>query len=267
MAPALSPEECYQRALKAIDAGQLPRAIKFLKVASLKDPADARFRDALHQAQAALKASKEAVSTVDPQALLAEARALQEAGDLKGARQILQIALARAPRDKEIRAAFDALREGRAVEPPPTEEQKTRKTLSELASAATEDVSAPPKAAAPAAAPVSRGRLIALVAVLLLSAGLSGAVFLMGQTSHATDAGPYAAFLPVQDARAVGVNSEELVLVIPGKDWAALGEDARRTKLKQVLGAAQSAGHEAIFVYDEERALLGSASPELVYLR
>ena len=264
-APALSPEECYQRALKLMQAGQLGRAIKLLKIATLKAPSDPRFRDALHQATQAQKDAQEQTANADPRALLEEARARIADGDTETARKLLQIARARDPKDPEIRAAAEQLRA--KSDAPRAETDAHTKALKDVTEQATEEIKSPPPPPKPSSIPApSRARLLALVGALVVVLAAGAAVFFLTQTERGTDASPYAGILPVQDARSIGTDGEEVVLVVSRAEWGKLDGAARKLSLQKALQQAIVEGHKAVFVYDEGSALLGSANTDAVYL-
>lgn len=259
----LSPEECYQRALKSMEAGHLERAIKLLKIATLKAPADVRFRDALHQATLARKQVQDQTASVDPQALREEALARFDDGDIETARKLIQIARARDPKDPDILAAAQKIRGQTVV--PLTKTDAHTKALKDVTQEAADEAERPPPPRASAAAP-SRTRLIALVGVLVVLVAVGAAAFWLNQTERVADRSPYTSILPVQDARSIGTDGEELVLVVARADWGQLDDAARTARLQKALQQALTDGHQAVFVYDEASTLLGSANPDAVYL-
>ena len=47
----LTPEQCFERAMKKLERGKTDKAIKLLQIATLRDPSDARYREALQAAR------------------------------------------------------------------------------------------------------------------------------------------------------------------------------------------------------------------------
>jgi hypothetical protein len=261
---ALSPEECYQRALKSIEDGQLARAIKLLKIATLRDPSDTRFRDALHQATQAQQQPQRQAAEIDPHVLLKQAREHMAAGEAETAGKLLQIARARAPQDRDIRAAWEELRT--RTDAPKTKKAAEDKAIKDITDAATEELTAGPSIAARVLTPSNNRRAALLAGVLVLLSIIGGTSFWLSRTVRAADPTPYASVLPVQKARSVGVNSEEVVLVVAASYWATQDRASRTQKLRAALSQAIQQGHTAVFIYSEADTLLGSATPETTYL-
>ena len=51
----LTPEECFERAMKLLKRGKTDKAIKLLQIATLRAPGDARYREALQTARSLLE--------------------------------------------------------------------------------------------------------------------------------------------------------------------------------------------------------------------
>ena len=112
----LPPERLLQQALKLVERGRLDTAQKLLRLAALKAPGDQAIQATLAQVEQAQRQAAEATQSDADEvtALLAEAQADVDAGDLDGAARKLQMLLAARPDDKRIRDLHTEVRDRRA---------------------------------------------------------------------------------------------------------------------------------------------------------
>ncbi len=47
----VTPEQCFERAMKLVERGKLDKAIKLLQIATLRAPDEGRYREALQEAR------------------------------------------------------------------------------------------------------------------------------------------------------------------------------------------------------------------------
>jgi tetratricopeptide (TPR) repeat protein len=138
----VTPEQCFERAMKLVERGKLDKAIKLLQIATLRAPDEGRYREALQEARR-LKESvaaepppaepvpaaegPEIADTTDPpteasdtptssiaeasaEDLYKRAMALKEEGHTDRAARMMQIAAAKAPSEARYREALEAIR-------------------------------------------------------------------------------------------------------------------------------------------------------------
>jgi predicted Zn-dependent protease len=112
----LPPERLLQQALKLVERGRLDTAQKLLRLATLKAPGDQTIQATLAQVeQAQAQAADDSrADAQDVAAMLSEAQAAVDAGELDAAARTLQMLLAARPDDKRIRALYDEVRDRRA---------------------------------------------------------------------------------------------------------------------------------------------------------
>jgi tetratricopeptide (TPR) repeat protein len=149
----LTPEECFERAMKLLDRGKTKTAIRLLQIATLRVPGDERYLKALHDARtlrkgqnrepseattaataasasqpvspgddaAAAPPAPTSLAEASPEAIYAQAMVFQAEGKLKIAAQMLQVAIAKSPSKALYREALRSIRRP----PQPTSSVKT----------------------------------------------------------------------------------------------------------------------------------------------
>jgi tetratricopeptide (TPR) repeat protein len=138
----LTPEECFERAMKLIDRGKTNTAIRLLQIATLRAPGDERYLKALQDARtfrksqdrepttegspaatpapasesvppddaAVAPAAPTSLAEASPEAIYAQAMVFQAEGKLKIAAQMLQVAIAKSPSNGLYREALRSIR-------------------------------------------------------------------------------------------------------------------------------------------------------------
>ena len=108
----LTPEQCYERALKLIDKGKPDKAIKLLQIAMLRAPEEVRYREAL--AVARQKKANPTTPTNLEQAsaeeLYQRAVQLQQSGESSRANRLMKLAAAKAPDEAKYKEALETAR-------------------------------------------------------------------------------------------------------------------------------------------------------------
>lgn len=150
----LTPEQCFERAMKLIKRGKLDKAIKLLQIATLRAPGEARYREALQTARTLKESSAAPEAEAAPEPVEAEpdapppdaptggaastladasaeelyqrALALREEGHIERASRMMQIAAAKAPSEAKYRDGIDSIRRPGGVSSSAEEEQLKR---------------------------------------------------------------------------------------------------------------------------------------------
>ena len=128
----MTPEECFERAMKLIQHGKTDKAIKLLQIATLRAPGEGRYREALQTARLLKEASEVSPAEAAPESapagmpspeqptspltdasaeeLYQRAMTLRDDGDIERASRMMQIAAAKAPGEAKYREGVDSLR-------------------------------------------------------------------------------------------------------------------------------------------------------------
>ncbi|MFT5680535.1 MAG: tetratricopeptide (TPR) repeat protein [Myxococcota bacterium] len=152
----LTPEQCFEHAMKFIERGKTDKAIKLLQIATLRAPGEGRYREALQSARnlkesslppqggqpgaapeptTASKSPPEVMESEAAASTLAEASAeelyqraltLREEGNIERAARMMQIAAAKAPGEAKYREGVDSIRRPGGISSSATEEQLQR---------------------------------------------------------------------------------------------------------------------------------------------
>lgn len=254
MATRASSKECYRRALKAIDSGELERAFKLLTLANLKAPENNEIRAALHQVSQSLQMHRKHMAAAD---LLLEARTRIDEGDLNTAQTLLQITHAQPPHPSNVHAVERQHPDHSAPSPKRNSTQALQDLTREMAN------TLPKTRPVPFPLPVGKPFLVLLVIFALICVTWAARSWMFRHP--AVDIAPYAEHLPVQHGYLTGDSLQEVILVIDQDRWVSLTED-RRPMLEDSLTVAREQGYSAIYLYDDAGQFLGSINHQAIYL-
>lgn len=251
--PNVTPEICYQKALKAIDRGKFPQAVKLLQIASLKAPDNKEIQEALRIAKA--HASEQA----SPVNLLKEARRRIESGDRESAGKLLQLALAQAPNDGTVRAEVDALRG--LIDAPKLKAQKKQKALDNLTKEATKEAPLPKLSPKVYLRPGIKSlvRIGILFVLFLFAVGNYYVVY----SAKPIDSSFMAELIPVATVKSTRAHNE-LLVTLNRSEWDTM-QTERPDLLSDVRNRAIEMGFQDVYIYDNESNLIASISGNSLY--
>jgi len=212
-----------------------------------------------------------------------QALAAQKKGDFKTATRLLQMAIAKAPRERRYRQAQQELRAAikAAAEPEETTEHRMRRILqgegidtaaeepaestrskqregggerggrspsSSSGTRGTPGAKVARSSSSNDAAVKRRALRRSLIGVFALAAIAAFGSFWLSPSRHEVDITPYQAILPVTKASSDGA-AGDLTLVIRPKDWRPLDAKEKRERMTRVRDQAVGEGFQEVFLH------------------